>query len=412
MAYAYFEIDEYLWFNEAIQGNINVAGLVFDDLIEETLDLGPEEVLTVYSDVLKDTIGLEEGDFKGIHWPAVGDSLTFSEFFGTPLRVRQTVVNVVMTNPLVPALIAHVHMDILHGVDIYWEEVSSELQCHSTYANAVPYYWEWIFESIEIDMTEPQPLPPITLALYLLQNDLVNMRHEVIQEYFFNSKCFEEFFAWDRVVWGWYHLVDSPLCSADAIEEIIGKVADEYILLGDLPEPLVKVLHIVGDRIFGFDTVTDEKYYLLTAEDSIDVGDVIGEIFGQLVHEALIFQGITVNGLIRYFSAIDAIHAVDASVSERYYLLLADETVEMADGVVTFPSLNMKIEETFNAGAVAVTLGITGALASESLIFADIDSYIHGLLIEDGFALGDEELAKWVFNVLVASGCNVSDIIG
>jgi hypothetical protein len=190
MADAYFEIDEYLWFSEAIQGNVNVAGLVFDDLIEETLDLGPEEVLTVYSDVLEDTIGLEEGDFKGIHWPAIGDSLAFSEFFGTPLRVRQTLLNVVMTNPLVPALIAHVHMDILHGVDTYWEEVSSELQCHSAYANAVPYYWEWIFESIDIDMTEPQPLPPITLALYLLQNDLVNMRHEVIQEYFFNSKCF------------------------------------------------------------------------------------------------------------------------------------------------------------------------------------------------------------------------------
>ena len=33
MADAYFTIEEYLWLDEAIQGNVNVSGLVFDDLL-------------------------------------------------------------------------------------------------------------------------------------------------------------------------------------------------------------------------------------------------------------------------------------------------------------------------------------------------------------------------------------------
>ena len=162
MADAYFEIEEYLWFDETIQGNVNVGGLVYDDLIEETLDLGPEEVLMVYSDVLEETLDFADDPryVGGLHYTAVSDWIDFQEAFGPPLRVRQSVLNLIMTTPVTPALIANVHLDVLHGVDIYWEDVSDELQCHSSYANAVPYYWEWIFESIDIDMTEPQPQPP------------------------------------------------------------------------------------------------------------------------------------------------------------------------------------------------------------------------------------------------------------
>ena len=356
MAYAYFEIDEYLWCNEASQGNVNVAGLVFDDLLEETLDLGPEEVLTVYSDVLEDTIALEEGDFKGIHWPVVGDAVTFKEYFGTPLRVRQTVLNLVMTNPLVPALIAHVHMDILHGVDIYWEEVASELQCHSTYVKAVPYYWEWIFESLDIDMTEPQPQPPLYLMIQPAVTDLVNMRHEIEQEYLFNSKCFEELFIWPGIVWGWDHYVTSSLVSTDAIQEIIGILADDYLYLLDEQELQLKVSHLVDDRVFIFDEGRHEKYYLLVASDTIAILD-----------EEVSF-GVVVG---------------------------VDPIVE-----------DLGINESISSQAVFMRLAV------ESLAFIDVPALLQGFLIEEGFEIGDVDLARWVFNVLAESGFDVADIIG
>jgi hypothetical protein len=57
-------------------------------------------------------------------------------------------------------------------------------------------------------------------------------------------------------------------------------------------------------------------------------------------------------------------------------------------------------------------VGSLVALASESLIFVDIGSYIHGLVIEEGLTLNDVQLLRWVFAVLVESGCDIGDIIG
>ena len=358
MADAYFEIEEYLWFDETIQGNVNVGGLVYDDLIEETLDLGPEEVLMVYSDVLEETLDFADDPryVGGLHYTAVSDWIDFQEAFGPPLRVRQSVLNLIMTTPVTPALIANVHLDVLHGVDIYWEDVSDELQCHSSYANAVPYYWEWIFESIDIDMTEPQPLSPIYLRLYLLATDLVNMRHDVEQEYLFNSMCFEEIFIWDEIVWGWDHLVADSLVDTDSIQEIIGKIADDYLYLGDAPVPQVTVLHIMDERFFIFDEGTHEKYYLLVAADTFAI-----------MEDEVSFR---------------AINSVGTVV----------EGLGLSEEVSMCPAFT--------------------ALATESLIFADIPTLVQEILIEEGLELGDVELTRWVFNVLVESGFDIADIIG
>lgn len=354
MAIAYFEIEEYIWFDETIQGNVNVGGLVYDDLIEETLDLGPEEVLTVYSDVLLETLDFADDPRRvgGQHWTEIYDTIDFQERFGVPLRVRQSVLNLIMTTPVTPALIAHVHLDVLHGVDVYWEEVSDELQCHSSYANAVPYYWEWIFESIDIDMTEPQPNPPIYLRLYLSSNDLVNMRHDVVQEYLFNSMCFEELFIWDAVVWGWDKLLDESLVSTDAIQEIIGKVADDYLYLTDDQPLMLKVLHTLSDVFLAFDAVETEKYYLLVADEALVIND--GEV-----------------SYIAGDTIIEDLGLSDASASQGYF---------------------------------------TG-LATESLVFADIATFVHEIIIEEGIAIGDVELTMWVYQVLIETGFGLEEII-
>jgi hypothetical protein len=365
MAAAYLEVEDYIWLDETIQGNVNIAGLVFDDTLEETIDLGPEEVLTVYSDVVEEALDFADQPFDGggggsgggIHWPVISDSITVRELFGaSPMRVKQSVLNLALSAPLSPALIAHVHLDVLHGVDVFYEELSSELQIHSTYANAVPYWWEWIYESLDIDMTEPQPLPPIILALYFLENDLVNMRHDVGPDYEFNSKCLDEFFLWDGYVWGWSHLVESPIDSAEAIREIIGKVADDYLYMGDAPVPRVKVLHLIDDRMFIFDAGTHEKYYLLTAADTIAI-----------MEDSVSFRAV---------SGVGAIIEV------------------------------LGISEAISTQSVFMRLAV------ESLTFTDISALHQVFLIEEGLEMGDVDLARWVFNVLAESGCNAADIIG
>jgi hypothetical protein len=412
MANAYLEIEEYLWFTEYQQGNVNVAGLIFDDLIEESVDLC-HEAYTVWNDQIEETLGIAEA-FTPYHQAYVADTFSFIDLIGgSQTRVKQSVLNIVYTKPVAPISVAHMHLDIvMSGSDSFQEEVFSELQIHSTYANAVPYYWEQLFESFNIEMAEPQPYLPIYLRLYLSVSDLVNMRHDVAQEYLFTSTCREEIFLWDGIIRGWDHLVSDSLANTDIIEEIIGKIADDYLFLEDTPAPRVLVVHIVKDQVFAFDAGVDEKFYLLTAADIIDVSDIVSEFMGYLINEYLILQEVQASGVLRYCSAEDAFRTEDDSVSERFYLCLADDTVELVDSAVTFLSLDETALERFNASATAVPVGTFVGLACESLTFRDIDTYIQGIIIQEDIAMGDVELTRWVFNVMVESGCDTTDIIG
>ena len=360
MADIYLEVEDYLWFEEYQQGNVNVAGLVFDDLIEESLDLG-QEAYVVWTDQIEETIDFSEG-FTPTHWPEISETIDFCELFGTaPTRVRQSVLNVIYTKPTMPIRIGHMHMDVLLGSDTFIEEVSSELQIHSTYANAVPYWWETIYESLDIDMTEPQPRPPYTITRKFLVTDLVNMRHAVVQDYEFNSQCHEALFIWDKYAWGWSKLLAEFLTGEDSIQEIIGKLADEYIHLGDWNVPKSYVLHILNETVFIFDEGAQSEYeYIMMDEwgihlgvsDGLDVGDEPKDDYGTRVVE-------------------------DLGISE---------TVNKS---LIFPKL-----------------------ATESLLFSDALSLVNGLIIDEGLDLGDVELTRWVFNVLVECGCDIADIVG
>jgi hypothetical protein len=178
------------------------------------------------------------------------------------------------------------------------------------------------------------------------------MRHDVTQEYLFNSICLEEFFAWDAIEWGWNHLVAESLINTDVIQEIIGKMAEEYLSLADDMIAQFLGLHIINDTVFGFDD----------------------------------------------------------SDAERYYLLLVDETIAITDGEISFIGVDNVGEILGISEAVSPQAVFTG-LATESLVFADISAFILEIIIEEGFALGDVELTRWVFNVLIESGCDIADII-
>lgn len=411
MADIELSVEEYLWFTEYQQGNVNVAGLIFDDLIEESLDLGREAYI-IWNDQIEEIFGITEA-FTPYHHAYIADAILSIDLIGgSQTRVKQSVLNVVYTKPVTPVKVAHMHLDlVMSGSDTFQEEVSSELQIHSTYANAVPYYWEHLFESFSIEIVEPQPYPPIYLRLYLSVSDLANMRHDVAQEYFFTSTCREEIFAWDGILWGWDHLVSDLLIDTDAIQEIIGKIADDYLHLEDGLTPHILVVHIVNDHVFAFDAALDEKFYLLTAADTIDSGDFVSEFMGHLIKDFLTFQEVQEDGVFRNCLTEDTFNAGDASQSERYYICLADDTVEITSGTVTFLSLSKTALEAFNSSDTAVPSGTFVGLAHESLAFRDIESCIHGIIIQEGIAMGDVELARWVFNVLLESGCDVADII-
>lgn len=353
MATAYIDVEDYLWLSEDIQGNVNVAGLVWDDLIEDAFDLA-HDAYTVWVDQIEESFDLADESDKPYHHLEVADTINLVELFGgAPTRVRQSVLNVAYTRPMMPIKIGHMHLDVIVGSDTFIEEVSSELQCHSTYANAVPYWWETIYETFDIDMTEPQPLPPITVGFSFVNNDLLVNYDEIIQDYEFTSRCDETLFIWAEYAWGWIKTVEESLDSLDEVFEIIGKVADEYVLLEDASGEQFIISHILEEYVFIFDRAFQERYWELLIEEGIGV------------EEAVIWP----------YEAETAL----------------EDALSMSDALIQEP--------------------VFYGLATESLVFTDFTELVQELLIEDGMAIGDLALELWTVSLLLAEGFSIEEII-
>lgn len=355
MATAYIDVEDYLWFNEDIQGNVNVAGLVWDDLIEDAFDLA-HDAYTVWVDQLEESFALADEIDQPYHHLEVAETLALAELFGgAPTRVRQSVLNIAYTKPMMPIKIGHMHLDVLVGSDTFIEEVSSELQCHSSYANAVPYWWETIYETFDIDMTEPQPLPPISVGFSFVVNDLLVNYDVIIQDYEFTSRCEETLFIWAGYAWGWIKTVEEALDSLDDVFEIIGKMADEYILLEDGDVTHAHVDQLLDDVLFGF----DESEPWVYADDATD----------NLAEDA--------------FGVED--EAKDALIET---VAVGMDFSESAEGSVVIPRL-----------------------AAESMALADFTELVQELIIEDGMAIGDLALELWTVSLLLAEGFSIEEII-
>ena len=351
MATAYIDVEDYLWFNEDIQGNVNVAGLVWDDTIEDAFDLA-HDAYTVWVDQLEEEIGIADEIDQPYHHLAVAETIDLRELFGgAPTRVRQSVLNIAYTKPMMPIRIGHMHLDVIVGSDTFIEEVSSELQCHSTYANAVPYWWETIYETFDIDMTEPQPLPPITLGFSFVVNDLLVDYDEIIQDYEFTSRCDETLFIWAGHAWGWIHENDESLDMAGAVQEIIGKIADEYVLLEDGTNDLTMLTHLVNDTVFSFDRAW--PVWEMQVEETVGVAESV----------------------VWPFEPTAAVN----------------EEIDLADSGTLEP--------------------VFFGLATESLVFADFQTLVQEVLIEEGMAIGDVPLLLWTVSLLLAEGFGIEEII-
>ena len=159
----------------------------------------------------------------------------------------------------------------------------------------------------------------------------------------------DSFFAYCDAIPAWNLTLLESLISADAIFTIFGCFADEYMLLEGDPVPRIKVQHILNDTVLGFD---DGTY-------------------------------------------------------ETFYLLLADEAIAITDGQSS--SVVDKVVESLGIGDEVSPKAVFIRLATESLNFTDIDTLIQELIIEEGIGLGDVELTRWVFNVLIECGFDITE---
>lgn len=221
------EISEYVGQFEMVQGNVNASGLVWEHDIEESISL-TQDIYLRWIEQIADGFDLKDTLDESYHVLLLEEILTFQEIMGNvPLEVYHANINVVHERKAAPVKVWWVGANVIHGPDTFYEDVVENCHFRSTYVQAVPYYWIHLYESIDFEFHNIPPEPAIIKSLHMETGDLVNLRHNVIQEYYFNSVSNERIFIYDSHVWGWKHDIEDQVAIGDyAIRELGFKLID------------------------------------------------------------------------------------------------------------------------------------------------------------------------------------------
>ncbi len=283
------EINEYIGTFEDIQGNVNVTGLVWEHDIEESVDLA-HEVNVVWVEQVEDGFAITP-TFDAQHLMLVTEDLfVFDEIGNVPVEVYQSNINVIAAREAAPVQVWWFGANVVHGADAFFEEVVSN--CHMTipYTQAVPYYFRTVYESFDIEFHNIEPLPGITLFRKIPVNDIINMRHNVWQEYYFNNLVLERIFGYDTLRWGWQHDVAEQGMLDDYIYTIVGKVVDEHIKFRTGLQAAWEGHENVRDVFFAWDTAVDIRGWTKLLDEALGASDVTTVYLNLLIQDILIAQ--------------------------------------------------------------------------------------------------------------------------
>ena len=275
-------VDELCMLYEYQQGTL-FNGLEYFDTVEEGLDISCPTYI-VFVDELSETMGFSES-YAPVHMLVVLEGLGLEEQFGFPSQVSATSLEVIHGQVVRPVDICYFGLEVLHGVDIFWEEVSSEI--HSTsFAKGVPYHWLMLYEYFEV--LDDGTIVKVTFSEV---PDRINMRHTVTQLYNFNNFVNEQLFTygWPGIAWG--KAVDENLSSLDALSEIIGLSAIDYLWNQDKTDSKWIGEHLLKSGMFSWDKNDAARGYECNADDALAINDCIVSRFLELIMEAFATAG-------------------------------------------------------------------------------------------------------------------------
>jgi hypothetical protein len=248
------QIEEHLWYNTYMQGNVNVAGLIYDDALIESWDF-VDVVYTVNVDMVESGIGFSES-FDPFHLMFIDDGFNFREVFGFPSRIKQAAINVIHQPIVSPIDLCHMQIDIVHGVDTYWEEIGDNMHFPTEsddVAKVAFWFNAWCYESLNLEFEMAPGTPGVWKAVYPSVSDLINMRHELDALWYFNNLSDEKLFTYDKIGWAWGHEVEEGFVITDNVQRYLGFKAIEYLFLKGGVEVSWIGNKYLEDNIFVFD---------------------------------------------------------------------------------------------------------------------------------------------------------------
>lgn len=266
-------IEEHVGLWEDMQGNVNVAGLVYEHTLVDTL-FTDDPVYLVWVDQVDDGFDLAP-DYTPSHEPytSISDGFMVLEGVGVPAEVYGSEIKVVHAREVGPLQVWWMGFNMVHGPDTFFEEVVSNCHMVGTQVQAVPYYWMNVYESFDLEFHNIAPLPGITLSRDMMVDDLLNMRHEINFDYLFVASAYDNLFVIEHNIWGWKKDLDEDLDFSDASNDILGLNIWDYYYPQIEGTEQVKAKDLAHTEIFTWDVADQGQTYREQLAATIEMVD-------------------------------------------------------------------------------------------------------------------------------------------
>lgn len=395
------EISESVGFLGDVQGNVNVMGLVWENTVDDGFGLN-QEVYTVWLEQINEEFDLAPG-FDPYHILALSESFEIHGILGeVPIEVHHANINVVHAREAAPVKIWWFGANVIHGPDVFFEEVISNVHCRSTYANAVPYHFREVYESIDFEFHNIQPHPGITKTVKLSTGDLVNMRHSVDRQYYFNNLSADRLFAYDGSVWGWGHDIDDQFQVGDhAVRQLVFSLID-HLFPGDTASGQWKGGVSANENLFAWDKGQIVHVWPDVLSEGMGITDTaVVPILETLLETLDATEDIGGTNWINQLTAADRVIAEAAVTIVKNYVGLVTDGF-LIDGPDPGLFISKHIEALDDGFSMAV--GLSGS---------SVENHIEVILeslsfIEDGPDSASKQYSEWVEGLLSVSGVSSS----
>lgn len=316
----YAECDEYFLLFEYMQGN-SFGGLLYDDLIEEDLAIDDSDYV-VYVEEVSDSLSFASS-LAPSHEPYchIDDGFYLTSQFGLPVRAYQSALTVLHTCKVVPIDFCFMSVEVLHGVETYYEELSSGLYSVDFTAPA-NYVLETVYESYAIVFVPDMYIPEITVKYTLSTNDILNYMHDVSQDYYFNCLADDNIGLYPRMRFGYHVNAHSQWRMDSFAYNAIGKVADDYIMLDDdRAEINWNGLCLANEVIMLFEWLESHRGYDFLVESGLTGIDSIDTYYYMvhLVEDAFDLSGLTLSPTERHQFVADMLRTASIVAGDAHY---------------------------------------------------------------------------------------------
>lgn len=381
-------VDELCMLYEYQQGTL-FNGLEYFNTVEESLGLSTPTYI-VFVDELAETIGFSESH-DPVHMLVLLESLGLEEQFGFPSQVSATSLEVIHGQVVRPVDVCYFGLEVLHGIDIFWEEVSSGLHGTSD-AKGVPYHWFTMYESFEA--LDEDTIVKVTFSTV---PDFFNMRHTVEQLYNFNNFLNEQMFTYDWPGLAWGKLIEDGCILGSALTRYLGFVANDCLFTQTQAQSMWNGKQVIDDRMFAYDTGKLVQGFSEAMGETVGITDLAKAPF---IEKLMGVLGIT-GGIEKTNFKISLV--LKEAVKIKTALTLA---------LIMLP--NVKDGFTVADNQVLAELMVDYLETIKDGFGINIDSalnFVMSKLIEDTLTGNDSALIKWYLDILLAESIDFTEEI-